>query len=384
MSVRVKKIQFLPIVLCLLLFLQHTTLALQTGSLTLYTQFTKVVVAPGESIDYAVEIVNKTGGVRSADLSVKGLPEGWNYELKSGTYKIGQISVLPGERKNASLKVDVPLKVDKGTYRFQLVSAEGSVLPLTIEVSEQGTATSEFSSTQPNMQGNSGTTFTYNAVLKNRTGEDQIYSLRADAPKGWNVVFKVSGKAVSSVPVDAGGNKDIMIEAEAPSEAAAGTVKIPVVASSPYTTSTLELEAMITGSYKVELTTPTGLLSQKVTSGREKKIELVVKNIGSSPLSGVELSGATPVNWEVTFEPKKITVIEPGKSETVTAILKADKKALAGDYVVHFDAKGGDTSSRATFRITVEASFFSGFLGVLIILAALASVYYLFKKYGRR
>src|SRR5690606_27927041 len=159
------------------------------------------------------------------------------------------------------------------------------------------------------MQGYSVTTFTYNAVLKNRSGDDQIYGLRADAPRGWNVVFKVGGKAVSSVPVEAGGNKDIMIDAEAPAEVPAGSFKIPVVASTPYTSSTMELEAMITGSYKMELSTPTGLLSSKVVAGREKKMELVVKNTGSTPLSGVELSGATPVNWEVTFEPKKITVI---------------------------------------------------------------------------
>lgn len=95
----------------------------------MYTQFTKVEVAPGESIDYAIEVINKSGGVRTAELSVRGLPEGWNYELKSGAYKIGQIAVLPGERKNASLKVDVPLKVDKGVYRFQLVSAEGVFCP---------------------------------------------------------------------------------------------------------------------------------------------------------------------------------------------------------------------------------------------------------------
>lgn len=146
----------------------------------------------------------------------------------------------------------------------------------------------------------------------------------------------------------------------------------------------MELEVVITGSYKLELTTPTGLLSAEAVAGSEKKIELLVKNTGSTPLSGIELSGAAPVNWELTFEPKKISVIEPGKSETVKALLKADRKALAGDYVVNMDAKTADTSSRATFRVSVEASFFSGFLGVVIILAALGSVYYLFRKYGRR
>lgn len=352
--------------------------------LTLYTPYTRIEVAPGESIDYSVDIINKAGGVRHADLTVKGLPEGWTYELKSGSFKVGQVSVLPGERKNASLKVDVPLKVDKGVYRFQLASGGGSVLPLTVVVSEQGTLTTGLTASQPNMQGNSGSTFTFNAMLKNRTGDDQVYALRSEAPRGWNVVFKVGGKAVSSVPVEAGGNKDLMIEVDAPAEVPAGAYKIPVATSTHLTSSSLELEVVITGSYKLELTTPTGLLSTKAVAGSEKKIELLVKNTGSTPLSGVELSGAAPVNWELTFEPKKVSLIEPGKSETVMASLKADRRALAGDYVVNIDARTADTTSRATFRVSVEASFFSGFLGVLIILAALGSVYYLFRKYGRR
>lgn len=381
MSLHVKPLRFVFFSFALLF--ARSLPAMQDG-LTLYTPYTKIEVAPGESIDYSVDIVNKSGAVRHADLSVKGLPENWTYQLKSGSFKIGEISVLPGERKNASLKVDVPLKVDKGVYKFYLASAGGGALPLTVIVSEQGTLNTELSSSQPNMQGSSGSTFTFNATLKNRTGDDQVYGLRADAPRGWNVVFKVAGKAVSSVPVEAGGNKELMIDVDAPSEVPAGTYKIPVSTSTHLTSSSMELEVVITGSYKLELTTPTGLLSTKAVAGSEKKIELLVKNTGSTPLSGIELSGAAPVSWELTFEPKKISLIEPGKSETVTALLKADRKALAGDYVVNIDAKAADTSSRATFRISVEASFFSGFLGVVIILAALGSVYYLFRKYGRR
>ena len=66
---------------------------------------------------------------------------------------IRQISVLPGEKKSLSLTVQVPLKVNKGTYRFQVVAGDFFVLPLVVTISEQGTFKTELTSTQPYMEG---------------------------------------------------------------------------------------------------------------------------------------------------------------------------------------------------------------------------------------
>lgn len=75
--------------------------------------------------------------------------------MKSGGFTISQLSVLPDEKKNFSLKVEVPVKVNKGTYNFT-VSADGMAkLSLTITVSKQGTYQTDFTTTQPNMEGNS-------------------------------------------------------------------------------------------------------------------------------------------------------------------------------------------------------------------------------------
>src|SRR5439155_990626 len=76
-------------------------------------------------------------------------------------------------------------------------------LPLTINVSQQGTFKTELTVKQPNMEGHSNSTFTFNAELRNRTAETQLYALQAAAPPGWNVVFKSSGyKQVTSVNVE--------------------------------------------------------------------------------------------------------------------------------------------------------------------------------------
>jgi uncharacterized membrane protein len=113
-------------------------------------------------------------------------------------------------------------------------------------------------------------------------------------------------------------------------------------------------------------------------------VELSVRNSGSAPLKNITLSASTPANWEVTFDPKKIDLLPAGKSAPVSATIKADKHAIAGDYVTSMQARTPEKTAKADFRVSVETSMLWGWVGILIICIALGSVYYLFRKYGRR
>lgn len=352
--------------------------------LIIYTPYTSVTVSPGESVNYPVDVINKSGSVKNANIVLSGLPKGWTYDLKADGWNISQLAVLPGEKKSFTLALQVPMKINKGSYRF-VVAAKGlGQLPLVVNVSQQGTYETAFSSTQPNIEGAANSTFTYNATLRNRTADNQVYALSAYAPPGWNVAFKANYKQVSSVSVDANHTQEITVELDPPDELPAGTYKIPVIAATSGTSAQLELQAVITGSYALELTTPTGLLSTDITAGDDRRIQLVLQNRGSAPLKNIDLQSAAPANWEVSFDPKKIDILEPGKSSQVSAIIKADRKAIAGDYEAALQAKAPEANAKATFRISVRTSFLSGWLGILIILVATGSVYYLFRKYGRR
>ena len=68
--------------------------------------------------------------------------------------------------------------------------AGNAKLPLDIVVAQQGTYQTEFTTDQPNMEGNSKSTFTFSTTLKNQTADQQLYALMANAPRGWNVIFK--------------------------------------------------------------------------------------------------------------------------------------------------------------------------------------------------
>lgn len=353
-------------------------------NVTLYTPYTKISVSPGQSINYSIDVINHTKELKNTNIVISGMPRGWTYSLKSGSWNLKQISILPGERKKLSLNVQVPLKVNKGNYHFDVRAQGESLLPLAVNVSKQGTFNTEFTTDQPNMEGHSNSSFTFKATLKNATDDKQVYSLQANAPRGWDVTFKASYKQVASVSMDENSTKNITISIKPPSEIEAGKYKIPVRAATSSTSAEMVLEVVITGSYGMELTTPTGRISSDITAGDEKKIDLVVRNTGSSELDNIKFSSSKPIDWEVTFDPKQVNKLEAGKTEHVTATIKASKKAIAGDYITTINAKTPESSSKVEFRMSVKTPMLMGWIGIFIIFAALGAVIYLFRKYGRR
>ena len=108
------------------------------------------------------------------------------------------------------------------------------------------------------------------------------------------------------------------------------------------------------------LTTPTGLLSDNIPEGEEKKIQLLVRNTGSSDLKDIKFNSSAPANWEVTFDPKKVDRLEPGESAQVNAIVKVAKRAIVGDYITRIEASSQGVVSKAEFRISVRTTLFMG------------------------
>jgi uncharacterized membrane protein len=360
------------------------TAASAEGGVELYTPYTSVTVPPGESISYSVDVMNQTAQIQTVELAVESVPDKWDYELTAGGRSVQKISVKPKDSQNVNLQVTVPLEVEKGSYSIVLAAKGMASLPLTVNVSEKGTFKTELTTKQPNMEGHSDSTFNYTVTLKNRTAAKQLYALKADAPQGWDIQYSVDGKNVTSVNLDPNGSQDISITVRPPDQVKADTYKIPIHASGNGTGAQVELEAVVTGTYALELSTPSGNLSADITAGSTKKVKLKVTNKGTSPLKDIELSANTPTNWEVTFEPKKIASLEPGKSAEVDATIKADSKAIAGDYIVSLTAKTAEKSADAQLRMTVKTSVLWGWIGILIILAVIGGIAYLFRTYGRR
>jgi uncharacterized membrane protein len=334
-------------------------------------------------VDYTIELVNHSGSTSNDEISVTGIPEGWKYSLVSGAYTPKRISVLNGEKKSMTLKVDVPFQVNKDTYRFY-VRAGSSTLELIIDVTEKGSNETEFTTTQANMQGNSNSPFSYRALLKNRTAQKQIYALMSNAPRGWTCTFTVEGRSVTSVEMEPNTSKDINIELKPSSQIGAGSYKVPVRAVTGSTAANLELEAVISGSYEMTFSTPQGIVSDKLNAGGKRRLQVVVRNTGSSELSAIQLKSIPPAKWQVAYDPTQIEKLAPGAEATAYATIQSDRRAIPGDYIVTLEATTPETSSKISMRITVKTPAIWGWLGFFIIVAAIGFVIYLFRKYGRR
>ncbi|MDR1861254.1 MAG: hypothetical protein LBR06_10090 [Bacteroidales bacterium] len=353
------------------------------GSATLYTPYTRLAVSPGTSIDYTIDLVNHSGQMSNDEISIVGMPDNWKYNLVSGAYSPRRISVLNGEKKTMTLKVDVPYQVEKNTYTFY-VRAGSSSLQLVVDVTETGSNETEFSTTQANMQGSANSTFSYRAALKNRTAQKQLYSLRSDAPRGWSVTFQVDGRSVTSVEMEANTNKDVQIELKPSAQIVAGSYKIPLSAVTGSISAKLELEAVVTGSHELGLRTENDVLSTTANKGGKRTLKLVVRNTGASELRNIEIKATPPAHWEVNFEPTQIDQLAPGSEATVTATVKVSNRAVLGDYQVNVEARTPEAYAKITVRTSVEAPFYYILLGIVIIAAALYIVVFLFRKFGRR
>jgi uncharacterized membrane protein len=373
--------------LTLLIFTGMVHVSHAAGGIDLYTPYTGISVTPGDNVTYDVDVINHTGSIQDVTFAVKDLPKGFKAKLTAGSWEVHQLSVKPGDSEQMSVELTVPLKIAKGTYHFKIVAnGEGTstTLPLSVTTSENGTYKSNFKVDQSNMEGTDSSTFDFTATLQNHTAKQQRYSLTADAPSGWSAQFQVDGKGVTSVQLDPNTTKDITVHVEPPKNVKAGTYKIPITATSGSTEAHAKLDAVITGTYSMEVTTSDGNLNTDVTAGSKKTIKILVKNTGSGTLRNVKLSANTPQDWNVDFAPETIKSIAPGKTAEVDATINASDKAIAGDYVVDVSAQSDDSYADAKFRVTVKTSWLWGWVGVIIVLAVIGGIYYLFKKYGRR
>ncbi len=359
-----------------------------TAGVQLFTEYSGIAVTPGQSINYSINIINNSNSIQHASLEITEQPEGWETSLTAGGWNISRLSVRPQSEESFTLQTEVPLQVEKGSYRFTIRATDTagrvSTLPIAIEVTEQGTFRTELETDQPNMQGNADSSFNYRLTLRNRTADEQLYALSTDAPRGWNVDFEVSSQKVTSVKVEANTAQEINVTIAPPAEIEAGTYTIPVQAQAGSSSAEAELEVNITGTYRMELSTPTGRLSTDITAGKEKMVELQLNNTGSSELEDIKLSQSAPVDWEVKFEPQIIESLLPGESATVNARIKSSGKAISGDYLVNIQAQTPEVSDSADFRITVKTSALWGWIGVFIIAMVGAGIYYLFHKFGRQ
>lgn len=361
--------------------------AVASNPLTLFTSYPGEVVGLGESADLSLTL-QASSVPQTVQIEMKQLPEGWTATFQGGGHIVNSVYVEPGKDATVSLRLDQPANVKPGTYNFDvLATGQNTQVDLPIQLTVKSKLPPKLSMTTqlPTLQGSPSTTFRYNVSLKNEGDEDLNVTMSANAPSDFQVTYSLSGQEVTSFPLPANQTKQISVEAKPVSSISAGNYPITIDAQGGDAQANLALTAQVTGQSQLTVTSPDGNLSGQANAGKTSAINVVLRNTGSAPALGVQLSASPPSGWDVTFSPQQVAEIPPGQQVEVTANIQPTDKAVAGDYMVTVKAQPSDGSSQsADFRITVLTSTLWGIVGIALIAVALGVVALAVVRFGRR
>ena len=360
------------------------------GGLELYTAYPGVSVKAGDSQTISMYVSNESGSSLDADLSIVSMPEGWEGYFSGDGSQVSRVHAENGTEAPVTFNLEIPEDAAEGDYTVRLQAASDTgltdVTDLVFSIQEIQYGQGSFEAEYPEQEGASGTAFSFSTTLVNNGAAGQSYSLAAQAPAGWQVSFQPSGEStqVASIDVEAGSSQGLNVSVTPPENVEAGEYTIPVSAISANDTLETELKVTVTGTYALDLSTPSGLLSFDAHANRESDVTLSITNNSNVDLQYITLTSSAPTDWTVTFEESSIDVLEAGATQEITAHVTPGDSAMTGDYVTTVTASCSEVSDTAEFRVSVKTDTVWGIVAVLIILALIAGVGAVFKKYGRR
>jgi uncharacterized membrane protein len=386
---RARILAILPIVLALLSSAALADPPKDVKGLFLLSDYPAMSVRPGTTSTISLRLQNYGLPPERYQLSVSGVPAGWTATLLGGGQPVAAAMPATDSSVSLQLRLDIPANADIGTQTLTIAAqGQGSSvsLPVSVTLAKELPAKLSVKSALPALRGSPKSNFDYQLTIKNDSGRNLTVSFAADAPKNFETSFTEAygSQELSSIPVDAGQSKDIKLHVRPPSSVDAGRYPVQVTVSAEDATAQTDLGLEIVGQPRLQIAGRDGLVSARAEAGAQSSIPVVVSNEGSAPADNVELSGSAPSGWKISFDPKTIERIEPGKDQEVQALITPTEKSLAGDYMATLRASSrGDTSS-TQFRVMVATSTMWGVASVGIIGAALLIVVGAVARFGRR
>jgi uncharacterized membrane protein len=360
-------------------------------SITLTTPYPAIVVAPGSSVNFDVTIeVTERGRV---DLAVSGAPAGWETRLLGGGNVIDSVLAVPIAADEqplfVRLSVDVPATATDSTATITLTGTGGGAtdrLPIDIRVNAEAAGELTLAADISDQRGTSETSFSFSLTLDNGTAEDLTFATTAAPPTaGWRVEATIAGQAqAASAKIDAGATETIAVTVDPPTSATAGVYPFTVTVTAGERTVQAALSIDITGSVSMTLGTPDDLLSARGSAGADIPITVEVTNTGTSPIDPVTLLGTGPSGWTVDFGDNGSLTVPAGQTGTAVATIRSASEAISGDYSITIRASGADISESLTIRVTIEPSPVGLILGLVLLVAVIGGLWWVFRTYGRR
>ena len=359
-------------------------------------EYPGVIIPPGEDVEMDLIVYNKGKADENIDVEVTSIPRGWKARVKTYNFTVTGAHVENGETKRLTFFAEPEKKdVKPGRYVFQVKARtqDGkfrTTQKIAVTVSEKAEVIKEkpvtLTTSYPVLRGPTDATFEFSLEVNNRQDKDRVYNLTFQGPENWEINFKPAyeAKYISSLRLEKNQSKSVAVEVKPYRLAEAAEYPINVRVGSGDAKAEAELTVILTGTYKLDAGTPTGLLSLEAQKGKPANMSIYVKNTGSATNNNINFLSLKPENWKVEFEPEKIEVLKPEELKQVEVTITPAEEALVGDYSVGLNVDGEKASKAMEMRVTVRASTAWGWIGIGIIVLVIAGLGGLFTWLGRR
>jgi len=260
----------------------------------------------------------------------------------------------------------------------------------------------ELSSKYPIRPGPADIVFTFDVELIYSGGEEQrTFELSAEGPDGWPVSILQSAyeaTEISAIRLDPTKTypETIAVSAVAPfwlSPPEPGDYTITLKAAAGEIEDSIDLTARVTARYDFLVGTETGRLDIKATAGKESHLTVIITNLGTAPLNQITFRSVKPrvvagEAWSVTFNPDKIENLNPWDEREVEVVIKPPPKTIAGDYMTTLEFNSDPQTSieppKLEIRVQVMGETSTIWIGAGIVIAVIAALYFVFRRFGRR
>jgi uncharacterized membrane protein len=168
-----------------------------------------------------------------------------------------------------------------------------------------------------------------------------------------------------------------------------GDYNITVEVSSGEVNASIDLKAIVTAKYDIDVSPSTGLLNTKATAGKDNYFNVSVTNTGSADIEKINLSSKItggPSGWSITFSPESIDSLPAGDKREIQVDIKPTAKTISGDYMITISAEPEAKNAFGSFnlRVTVLTPTIWGWVGVGIVVLVIAGLAFMFMRLGRR
>jgi uncharacterized membrane protein len=142
----------------------------------------------------------------------------------------------------------------------------------------------------------------------------------------------------------------------------------------------------VSGQAKSDLTLTLvpSVYSVEAKAGKDFRLALEVRNIGTETLTGIGLSSDRPSGWTVSIDPSEIDTLAPGAVSRSSIAIRPGSTVAKGDYQVTFTASADGIQRMQFLQIRVKPA--SYWLWVVFGIAAVVVAVFVmvFLRAGRR